>query len=446
MYHSRLLSLTLSSVLVAAAGTAFAGETGGSGFVDPAYTTISSMRLVSKSGSVEGNADSGAPVLFAAGAKILFRTAASNLPCRVVIETLATGALTCPLAGLTSAGKEPSVGSLAIAPDGSRLAFDTRDTLTGVSASPGISNVYSLDLKTRKITLVSADKNGFPIGGGSQSPVFSPDGHSVAFESPWNLGFGQPMPLQSEIYVRNLTTGRLVPVSTNPAGKFANDGTYGSSATGAPTISPDGTKVAFESDASNLTTTCANAKSQVFLKDLTTGAVKCLSLSLGRTAGNGRSGTPKFSPDGKSVAFASSATNLVVGDTNGSQDVFVRDLVKGATRRVSTGANGKQANGSTNDDFAFSPDGGSIAFSSWATNLVAGQTNDACDLFLKNLSTGSVFRLSKALSGAQSSRWSTSGHPAFSPDGKKVAFDSFATNLVAGDTNAAEDVFVAGLK
>jgi VCBS repeat-containing protein len=160
-----------------------------------------------------------------------------------------------------------------------------------------------------------------------------------------------------------------------------------------------------------------------------------------------------FSPDGSKIAFQSNS-DFVTGDTNGytSLDIFVKDLATGPISGVATDADGVQNR--SFDYFyihapVFSPDGNKIAFSSYASNLVPGDTKgplNGSDIFVKDLAIGAIQRVSTAADGRESSYYSTSLVPAFSPDGTKIAFYSTASNLVPGDTNGAWwDIFVKDL-
>jgi len=154
---------------------------------------------------------------------------------------------------------------------------------------------------------------------------------------------------------------------------------------------------------------------------------------------NADSRDPAISAGGRFVAFYSDASNLVAGDTNGTGDVFVRDRRAQLTRRVSVGPGGQQANG-LSDDVAISAGGRFVAFQSGASNLVAGDTNGTGDVFVRDRVAQVTRRVSVGPGGRQGN--SSSSSPAISADGRFVAFLSRASNLVAGDTNNAWDVFV----
>ena len=179
----------------------------------------------------------------------------------------------------------------------------------------------------------------------------------------------------------------------------------------------------------------------LFIRDRQTGTDELVSVDVDGNEGNGSSSGAAISADGRFVAFESSATNLVPGDTNADYDVFVRDRQTGTTERVSVGSTGNEGNG-TSSRPAISADGRFVMFQSTATNLVPGAANGRywSDVFVHDRQTGTTERVSVASDGTQENVSSHS--PAMSANGRFVAFDSFASNLVPGDTNGANDVFV----
>src|SRR3989440_488453 len=159
--------------------------------------------------------------------------------------------------------------------------------------------------------------------------------------------------------------------------------------------------------------------------------------------GIGDSEGPSISADGRFVAFYSSAANLVGSDTNGVRDVFVRDRKTGKTTRVSVDSHGAQGNGDSEGP-SISADGRFVAFLSSASNLVGGDTNGVRDVFVRDRKTGKTRRVSVDSHGAQGK--GASFVPSISANGRFVAFSSVANNLVGGDTNTASDVFVRDRK
>jgi uncharacterized repeat protein (TIGR01451 family) len=169
------------------------------------------------------------------------------------------------------------------------------------------------------------------------------------------------------------------------------------------------------------------------------------SVSSAGAQGNQDSELPAVSADGRYIAFASLSDNLVPGDTDGTVDVFVRDRLTGTTERVSvsnTGAQGNAGSGLLNGmgGPSISADGRYVAFDSQASNLVKGDTNNAIDVFVRDRLTGTTERVSVSSAGVEGNGDST--HPSISADGSRVAFDSFADTLVQPDTNFSQDVFV----
>jgi hypothetical protein len=217
-----------------------------------------------------------------------------------------------------------------------------------------------------------------------------------------------------------------------------SNGTQGNGSSHYPSISADGRYVTFHSYATDLVLADTNGFADVFVRDRQSGMTACASLEPAGVPGNGDSAYASVSADGRYVAFWSRASNLVAGDTNGFLDVFVRDRQTAMTERVTVDPSGFQTNGDTVFP-SISADGRYVAFSSLATNLVTGDTNGRRDVFLRDRQSGATERLSVD-SGAAEGDGDSNG-PSIAGDGLLVAFVSWATNLVAGDTNSATDVF-----
>jgi Tol biopolymer transport system component len=320
-----------------------------------------------------------------------------------------------------------------LSPDGKLVLFESKAENLVSGDSNLRSDIFVKTLATGAIARVSTTATGHQANDDSGQPVFSPNGKLVAFRSfASNLAGG--FNGQWHIYVKNLTTGAVTRVSTTQAGAAANGFSYN------PVFSPDGKSIAFESDATNLVTGDDGLHRDIFVKDLTTGKVVRISAN-GNKGGNGDSTNPAFSPDSSKIAFDSMASNLVKRDTNGFRDVFVRTLASGTLERVSTNANNKQANAASGNP-VFSPDGAKVAF--WCNApLVKGDSNVAADIFVKTLSSGAVIRVSNNGNGKVGN--TVSFNPAFSPNGKSIAFISLASNLIQGDKNNKEDIFIKSL-
>jgi Ca2+-binding RTX toxin-like protein len=224
------------------------------------------------------------------------------------------------------------------------------------------------------------------------------------------------------------------------------DGVLSNGTENYPAVSADGRFVVFNSDASNLTGLPDNNGEDVFIKDLLTGTVVRVSENAdGQDATDPDSGWASYdavvSADGRFVAFQSYASNLVEGDTNGWADIFLKDLQTGEVTRVSTSTSGGQANTTgTSSGASISADGRYVAFVSGASNLVSGDTNAAPDVFVKDTVTGVLTRVSTTSNGGQANGGLYnygSSDAQISADGRFVTFVSHSTNLVGGDDNGA---------
>lgn len=206
-----------------------------------------------------------------------------------------------------------------------------------------------------------------------------------------------------------------------------------------PAVGSGGGKVAFASWGSNLVPDDSNGTEDVFLYSPSARTTSLVSVGPDDQPADGPSDSPAVGASAPFVAFRSSATNLVPADTNGADDIFVRNYDTGTTERVSLGANRQQANGSS-DRPSLSGDGRYVAFTSSATNLVAGDTNGVADVFVRDRQTDQTERIGVSADGSQAN--GGSGESSISRDGRYVAFKSSATNLVPEDTNGVADVFV----
>lgn len=206
-----------------------------------------------------------------------------------------------------------------------------------------------------------------------------------------------------------------------------------------PSVSRDGRYVTFASEASNLVAGDTNHRRDIFVRDTAAGTTKRVSLSSRGKQANLDSYNPSISDDGRYVVFDSFATNLVPGDLNREGDVFLRDLTDGTTTRVSRGLDGKET-GASSGFATISGDGQVIAFESSASNLRAGKPGEVTDIYLVDRTGAVLDWVSRSAAGGEPN--GGSGDIALSRDGQMVAFASAASNLVPGDTNLADDVFV----
>lgn len=333
-----------------------------------------------------------------------------------------------------SAGVPTEAYDLDISPDGRYVLFSTTSGHLMPGDQNGLEDVYMKDLVTQAITRISNGVN-FEPNSGSISARFSPDGNFVVFGSlASNLIPSGDTNGQNDIYRKNLITGQVDRISVRADGQQGFDGNNWDAK-----YTPDGRSVIFSSIATGLIPSSGTA--QILRKDLVSGALEMLSTNAEGQAGTHHSLEAQISADGRYLVFASHARNLVAGDTNDTYDIFRKDLVTKVVERVSTSRIGEQSNGESREP-QISPDGRYIVFVSKATNLVAGDTNDAQDIFRKDMVTGEIVRLSAAANGAQGQGTVNDSYNArFSPDGRYVSFDSFS-GLVPNDNTNIRDVYV----
>jgi len=330
-------------------------------------------------------------------------------------------------------------GAPTLTADGRLLAFQSNASNLDVGVSG--SSALVKDALTGRSRAVDVDLNG--LGASGEQPVISSDGGVVAFRSASSGLISSDFNAVRDVFVTDLATGVTTRVSTDSAGGEA-DGPSGSSFKGVA-LSGDGRFVAFQSDATNLVAGDTNFLGDVFVKDRQTGVTLRASTDSAGAQGNvSESYRPSISADGRYVAFVSLTSDLVAGDTNGAIDVFVKDTSTGALTRASTDSAGAQSDGHA-FNARVSADGRFVVFDSAATNLVAGDGNGSVDVFLKDLVTGTTTRVSVDAAGTEADGGSSD--PSISDDARFVAFSSGATNLVAGesDGNGFFDVFVKDL-
>jgi Tol biopolymer transport system component len=328
------------------------------------------------------------------------------------------------------------------------------------------------------VTLPAAAR-GEPANGGSFVASISGDGRYVAFDSAASNLVPDDHNGVLDVFVRDRLTSKTQRVSLGPQGGEANERSYD------PAISPDSRYLAFTSWASNLVPGDTNDRPDVFVHDRATGLTELVG------GGNDESASPSMSADGRFVAFLSYASNLVPGDVAGTWDAFVRDRAAGSIERVNVSSDETPAlfGRRIYTKATISANGRYIAFSSDAPNLVDGDTNGTADVFVRDRVAGTTERVSVSAGGEQlnadngiygaaisaDGRFVTfiSGahlfirdrvgattervdlasdgtqannglccNQAISADGRYVAFRSFATNLVFGDTNEQSDVFL----
>jgi Tol biopolymer transport system component len=323
-----------------------------------------------------------------------------------------------------------------LARDGRMVVFDSTATnFIPYDINGSIRDVVTFNLANGQYFLISAGGDG-----PSAQPAVSADGRYIAFTSLASTFAPRDTNRVADVYIRD-STGPITLVSA------AQDGSAGNGPSGEADISADGRFVVFTSAASNLVPGDGNGKPDVFLRDTRERKTVRLSVSSREVEGNGASGAPAISANGRVVSFASVASNLVRGDTNGVSDVFARVVSRGVTERVSVSTSGRQQNKAVAAPFNQISDltrsGRHVVFDSDATNLVRRDANRRTDVFHHDRRTGRTRLVSASSVNRQGDN--DSFNPTITPSGRHIAFQSFAGNLAPGDVRG-EDLFIRDLR
>jgi Tol biopolymer transport system component len=399
-------------------------------------------RVSVSSAGREGKKDSLDASISANGRFVAFESAAPNLvkgdtndAYDVFVRDRATGTTT--RVSVSSAGRQGRADSYepSISANGRFVAFESTARNLVKGDGNGYADVFVHDRATGTTTRVSVHSRGREAEGMSSKPAISDDGRIVAFESTApDLVRGDENGFK-DVFVHDRVTSRTSRVSVGSAGVEGDADSH------RPAVSADGRFVAFVSDASNLVGGDGDDFEDVFVHDRATGRTRIVSISSAGVKSDNGAFDPSISDDGRFVAFSSSSSNLVKGDEKGYSDVFVHDRQRAKTTRVSVSSAGREAKGASSSP-SISGNGRFVAFHSAAPNLVKGDTNDERDVFVHDRATGRIIRASVSTAGREGKRFSD--NPSISNDGRFVAFQTRAWNLVRGDENDATDVLVRG--
>ena len=348
----------------------------------------------------------------------------------LVSAPLAGAELVSVNAAGTAAGNAASF-NFSLSANGRFVAFQSSATDLVPGGTSGV-NIFVRDLLTGTTVLASVNEPPYDVGI-PEFPHLSADGRYVAYQRSTCAFFFCPT---IDVFVRDLQTETttLVSVGLNgqPAGGFW------------PVISANGRYIAFQSARANLVPNDANGTVDVFVRDLDAGVTRLASVNAAGTgSGNAASSSPALSADGRFVAFQSDASDLAAGDGNGAPDVFYRDLQAGQTHLISVETTGNGSGDGGSGSPTISTDGSRVAFGSNATNLVPfPSANGSFDVFVRDLPAGPTRLVSINQAGTAGGN-APSGRAYLTPNGRFIAFDSDATDLVADDTsNSPQDVFL----
>ena len=338
-----------------------------------------------------------------------------------------------------STGPMEDSRSLDMTPDGRFIAF-----VANTNGNNGATTCLCVwDAQSSAITLASADLNG-QVSANTicDWPAITPDGRYVAFLSSASNLTANTSTGGFHLYIRDLqaATTSLIDADTNGVGSSIGPAT-------APRLSADGRFAVFDSPDGSLIPNDRNRHNDIFIRDLVANSTELISahaLTLASSSANGPSSlsAPAISPDGRFIAFASEADNLSLNDTNGCRDIFLKDFASAAPLLVSINTNGFTGDGPSTDP-TVSLDGRFVAFTSAADDLISGDNNHAQDVFIRDLQTGNTTLVSINTSGSGPAN-KASYSPSLSPNARYVLFRSLASTLTAG-TFTGENLFLRDL-
>jgi len=413
-------------------------------FVRDRVSRTTELISVNTSGS-SGNGDSFNPVISADGRYVAFQSRASNLAAGdnnnafdVFVRDRTLGQTI--LVSATSAGNAAAGNSYSpqLTADGRKVVFASTAGNLVNNDTNNTADAFLRDLDAGTNALLSVNTNGWSGNSITAPPVITPDGRYVAFLSAASDLAAGDTNNHNDVYRRNLMSGTTELASRNPNGKAGNFISFH------PVISTNGQRVAFASQATDLTTdTDTNISTDVFIFDFGTNATLLVSRVPGSSrTGNKGSATPFFSSDGNHLLFVSIGTDLAANDNNGKQDVF---LWRGANDTLELISVDSAGSGPGNDFAGISAAGMSddlrfVAFYSTSTNLALGDTNSVSDIFLRDRQLGQTILMSRP-AGHPFSGNGDNFAPFISANGAAIVYSSDASNLVANDNNNAPDIF-----
>jgi len=317
-----------------------------------------------------------------------------------------------------------------ISADARYVVFESEATNLVPDDTNGTYDVFLRDRSTGAIERLSVDPSGNEGDGSSNKVEITPDGRYVVFDSQAsNLVAGDTNGI-GDIFIRDVVAGTTERVSVASDEVEAGGTSYN------PSVSSDGRFVVFHTGAA-LVADDTNFETDIYVRDRTSGTTVRASVSSDEVETDNSSYNATISNDGRYVAFESEANNLVAGDT-GRRDIFVRDLTAGTTVRVSVDSSEAESDNASYE-VSMSGDGRYVAFESNASNLVAGDTNGKRDIFVRDMTAGTTILVSQSIADVIGN--DNSDDVNITSDGKFLAFESQASNLVEGDTNGQKDVF-----
>ncbi|MCW2237620.1 hypothetical protein [Azospirillum canadense] len=405
-----------ANTLNGGAGDNTIGRVGGDFLAGSAVTTVERVSTAAD-GTQADDASTG--VISADGRYVAFSSGASNLVAGddndlpdLFLRDLQTGTLTRIDMPASDENQSRQLGVVGFSADGSKLLYTSVDPVSDAYSSPR-TVIHIRDVATGAETTLNGGANSIA------NLALAADGKTLSYVS---TGLGIHQAQSTSVVLRDLETG-----SFNAYGNSDSPAPFTATA---PVLSSDGSVLVY-----------TNNGALRLLNRETNQVDRIDRLPDGSLPDGGMSTAQALSADGRYLLFTSDVAGLDANNS-GSAGVYVRDLTTGTTHLVSTAADGTPADG-TSYGVTFGPDGKSVLFTSYAGNLVDGDTNGTKDVFLKDLDTGVIRRVSLGADGSQLNADVTG--ESLSADGTRLLFATMADNVVDGDTNGLTDLFVATL-
>ncbi|MCB0310017.1 MAG: PD40 domain-containing protein [Bdellovibrionales bacterium] len=416
------------------------------GLSSPALSQYNDIIRVSvDSGGSQGNSGSSIGSVSADGSIVAFASNASNLVdddsnglSDVFLYNRNTEAVLLISKNSSGASGNGASNEPFVSPDGAYVAFTSEASNLIDSDTNASSDIFVYKVADQTINRVSVTSSGGQSNGASYNPAISYDGQFVVFASEaTNLTSVSDTNSSSDVFIHDRDA-----ITTTLVSRIGN-GSIGNGASIQPSVSSDGRYVAFSSFASNLVSNDTNAGSDVFLRDTTSSLTSRISLKSNGLEAQGGSSSPKITSDGSLVIFQSTAENIVDQDDNQTVDIFLFDRSDSSVEQISQNLTGLSPNAASYSP-SISDDGQHIAFISEASDIVNSDTNNASDVFVYNRDDTTTSRVSLSSSGAQVDGASSSS--AIAANSQYVVFTSVATNLIRGDSNQNPDIFLINIE
>ncbi|MEO7912228.1 MAG: hypothetical protein ABIV47_21500 [Roseiflexaceae bacterium] len=338
---------------------------------------------------------------------------------------------------IDSAGGQGDSGSTAaaISGDGRYVTFQSQATNLVALDANNAGDIFVHDRQTGQSTRVSVSSIGAEGQGASNDPAISADGRYIAFVSDAANLVDNDLGGHRDVFLHDRQTNQTIRISAGFGGLSANG------ESDSPAISGDGSTIAFRSDATNLLAAGSdtNSDSDIFIYNRQIGQISRVSITSGGAQAQGESTSPAISADGRAIVFASNANNLTTTDTSGFSNIYLHDLPTGQTIWISHALDGSAPNDDS-DSPTISGDGNSIAFLSSANNLVGYDAKSLQDVFLFDRHRATIGCLSVSTQGGAADSFAAS--PAISADGHFTAFESYAGNLLPNPIDTHGDIYV----